>query len=583
MQNNTNDQQGTLELLCGPSGVGKSSSIESTIITPFTFTTREPRDQEDSKTRLFVSEEEFNQKVQKGEILFPYEAYGESYGFSSEITNALRRGHQIIEQVSQHGIAQRLADYCSDSGTVIKRLFIGSIQDIEIRLRNSSRNQLEKRIRDVRPQLGYFCSNMGQYDEITYNFPKFLLADQRNKVKAYLKEYENNSDSEVAEHLIITYLMKEILDVDSKSFMTNPFLYLQLQRILIEEISQEQEADYKATVKMADYYENADLQALFGTYQILDELGLRELMIFSCTLLRANIPQLGSAKHLDQLPQINSYFIKFAQRYAVLKDFCSNLDETQLTGHQPTPEIHAHTTASFWAIDLIKELHFLRYYTDFILQPSTRIGSATAETIFRFSYGFNNLVVLLFEELITKLYKLVSPENLSALNHQAERLIEALKYINSRKPEEYGRHEKAFLEQLLVSVPQNLAETVSSFELYIWALSTHKRFNLNLHLQHFLQYMTESIKRLEVCGEDLSNTLLLNQINRMLHKVIRVLKADYSKQATTLNSTFYPVYSDIAKFASEHSKYDDKVFIDAVCETHKLLDSIKTINEAGEI
>jgi len=84
---------GTLELLCGPSGVGKTTSIEG-VVKSYRWTTRDIREGEiDSREYdgsksthgFFVTEEDFRKRKEKRELVglhrYPDPENGKWYGF----------------------------------------------------------------------------------------------------------------------------------------------------------------------------------------------------------------------------------------------------------------------------------------------------------------------------------------------------------------------------------------------------------------------------------------------------------------------------------------------------------------------
>ena len=86
---NREERKGTLIVLSGPSGVGKSTVISKLlserkdIYFSVSFTTRKPREGEvDGVNYNFVSREEFERMIEDGELLEYAEYVGNYYGTS---------------------------------------------------------------------------------------------------------------------------------------------------------------------------------------------------------------------------------------------------------------------------------------------------------------------------------------------------------------------------------------------------------------------------------------------------------------------------------------------------------------------
>lgn len=101
-----------LVVLSGPSGAGKDSVIarlrerSGAFRVPVTMTTRAPRPGErDGRDYLFVSEEEFERRVEAGELAEHAQVYGRLYGVPrAELRRALD-GHDAIVRVDVQGAA----------------------------------------------------------------------------------------------------------------------------------------------------------------------------------------------------------------------------------------------------------------------------------------------------------------------------------------------------------------------------------------------------------------------------------------------------------------------------------------------
>lgn len=106
-------KEGTLLVLSGPGGVGKSTvakELRSRGIywVSISATTRSPREGEiDGVDYFFISQEEFERKVSEGEFLEWAEFAGNSYGTpKSAVERALREGKSVLLEIEIDGAKQ---------------------------------------------------------------------------------------------------------------------------------------------------------------------------------------------------------------------------------------------------------------------------------------------------------------------------------------------------------------------------------------------------------------------------------------------------------------------------------------------
>jgi len=129
-----------LIVLSGPSGVGKDALLRKMKEQKYPFhyvvtvTSRPRREGErDGVNYRFVSQREFQQMIDKGELLEWANVYGNYYGVPrKEISQALSKGKDVIVKVDVQGAA------------TIKRLLP---QAVSIFLRPPSMEELERRLR----------------------------------------------------------------------------------------------------------------------------------------------------------------------------------------------------------------------------------------------------------------------------------------------------------------------------------------------------------------------------------------------------------------------------------------------------
>lgn len=125
---------GVLELRCGPSGIGKTTSLENAVQKPYTYTTRKPRNSKDSATRKFVSEDEFALLLEKKEIIADYSCLGNRYGFAAEIIDKIKKGETVSEQITSYEGFKNAESVLSQKIRLKKVLFLSDINEIRRRV-----------------------------------------------------------------------------------------------------------------------------------------------------------------------------------------------------------------------------------------------------------------------------------------------------------------------------------------------------------------------------------------------------------------------------------------------------------------
>jgi guanylate kinase len=143
--------EGILLAVTGPSGSGKTSVCKA-LLAQFpglrfsvSLTTRPPRPGEtDGKDYHFVTEAEFRERIERGDLIEWAENYGRLYGTSREtVEAALREGHDLLLDVDTRG--SRALKRAWPSGIFV---FIvpPSIEELERRLRGRG-SETEETIR----------------------------------------------------------------------------------------------------------------------------------------------------------------------------------------------------------------------------------------------------------------------------------------------------------------------------------------------------------------------------------------------------------------------------------------------------
>lgn len=175
-----NDRTGTIIVLSGPSGVGKSTLVgkvrEAMPELQFSIscTTRPPRiGEQDGVHYYFLSHEEFARRVEHGEFVEYAQVFANRYGtLKSEVLGRIRGGNSVILDIDVQGAMQ--IRRAAETDPELKRntvfVFIGppSIGTLEKRLRGratDSEEQITLRLENARRELSYWRS----YDYLVIN------------------------------------------------------------------------------------------------------------------------------------------------------------------------------------------------------------------------------------------------------------------------------------------------------------------------------------------------------------------------------------------------------------------------------
>jgi guanylate kinase len=197
-------------IISAPSGSGKSTLVkrlmESDPLLDFStsVTTRPPRAGEiDGESYRFLTEEEFLNLRDRGELLEWAEVFGNYYGTARSVLEMARqRGHDLILDIDVQGAGQ-LREKLPGAVTVF--ILPPSRKELEARLRNRSSDPdevIERRLKDASREV----RNYKQYDYILVNdkletsFEKLrgiLLAERcrKHRVEELITEILNSFET----------------------------------------------------------------------------------------------------------------------------------------------------------------------------------------------------------------------------------------------------------------------------------------------------------------------------------------------------------------------------------------------------
>ena len=149
-----------LVVLSGPSGTGKDSVIarlrerRDGFRVPVTMTTRAPRPGErDGRDYIFVSEEEFERRIDAGELLEHARVYGRLYGVPrSELRRALE-GADAIVRVDVQGAATLRARLPGALLVYLEPDSPGRLEE-RLRARGEAEEEIDRRLRAAEAEDG---------------------------------------------------------------------------------------------------------------------------------------------------------------------------------------------------------------------------------------------------------------------------------------------------------------------------------------------------------------------------------------------------------------------------------------------
>jgi guanylate kinase len=163
----------TVFIISAPSGSGKSTLVgELRRIVPnlrfsVSYTTRAPRGQErNGQDYYFISREEFESRIGKGEFLEYADVFGNYYGTHiSELQRAEQEGYDLVLDIDVQG-ARQLKEKIPDAVSIF--ILAPSRRILEERLRARSQDSepvIQRRLRDAAGEI----RNYKDYDYVLVN------------------------------------------------------------------------------------------------------------------------------------------------------------------------------------------------------------------------------------------------------------------------------------------------------------------------------------------------------------------------------------------------------------------------------
>lgn len=154
------EEQAELVVVSGPSGVGKTTIVDGVLkehdrlVLSRSATTREPRSEDETEQYVFLSEDEFQERIETDAFLEWAEIFGDYYGTLKETIREIQEQNQIpVLEIDPQGARQiRETDFFHRS------IFIEppSFDTLKKRLRNRGSNteeELQQRFQEAREEM----------------------------------------------------------------------------------------------------------------------------------------------------------------------------------------------------------------------------------------------------------------------------------------------------------------------------------------------------------------------------------------------------------------------------------------------
>ena len=178
-----------LMAISGPSGVGKGSIVKTIIsrrddiVESVSCTTRPPREGEvDGKAYFFLSQEEFQKRIEEKDFLEYDEHFGNYYGTPKSFVLETLKTKSVIMEIDVVGSLKAKEVY---PDCVLVMIVPPSMEELKRRLINRGTEDMEK-IENRLSRIEYELSHKDQYDYVIVN----------DDLETAIKEVEKIFDSE---------------------------------------------------------------------------------------------------------------------------------------------------------------------------------------------------------------------------------------------------------------------------------------------------------------------------------------------------------------------------------------------------
>lgn len=185
------ESRGILFVLSGPSGAGKGTVLNSVfqdindIVCSVSATTRKPRSREvDGKNYFFLAKEEFEKKINDGELLEYVEKFGNYYGtLKSYVQSILDSGKDVLLEIETIG-AEKIRSHPDLKKENLVFIFLTPSNVFELAQRLKGRNSEDKESLEARIRIGFDeLESINDYDYIVINDD---LSDATREVKSII-------------------------------------------------------------------------------------------------------------------------------------------------------------------------------------------------------------------------------------------------------------------------------------------------------------------------------------------------------------------------------------------------------------
>jgi guanylate kinase len=163
----------TVFIISAPSGSGKSTLVSCLLARDpqlrfsVSYTTRTVRGNEKpGESYIYISPQEFEERVQRGEFLEHAEVFGNHYGTNRKVLEqAQREGKDLILDIDVQG-ARQLKERIPEAVSIFVLAPSRDILEQRLRMRSEdSEEVIQRRLRDAAEEIG----NYSQYDYVLVN------------------------------------------------------------------------------------------------------------------------------------------------------------------------------------------------------------------------------------------------------------------------------------------------------------------------------------------------------------------------------------------------------------------------------